>query len=192
MTKRIVTLTGILLIMLTIFLIAGRILVISQPLKKADVIIVLGGGTWERTVYASKLYKGNFSEYVILTNGGSRNHPSTRESEIEIKSLVKSGTPKEVIIPELKALSTYENAKYTKELLKEYNFSSAIIVTSSYHTRRAQYIFNKVYKESGIRLSYYAAPVEDFNPQLWWLSVNGWKYTLSEYTKLVWYIYKYR
>ncbi len=142
-------------ILLTVFLIvffsfilAGRFLDIEQPLQKADVIIVLGGGDGERTLEASKLYKSGLAGKVILSNGGLRNHPFTSVAMQEIGRLKDEGVPQSAIIPELQSQSTYGNAFFTKKVMKAHHFKSAIVVSSSYHMRRAQYIFIKQKKEA--------------------------------------------
>ncbi len=161
----------------------------NRNTEKSDVIIVLGGGDGERTLEASKLYKAHFADYVILSNGGTRDHPSTVVAQQEIGRLIKNGVPQSAIIPELQSLSTYGNAFYTLKIMEKRRFKSAIVVSSTYHMRRAHYIFNKVYRGSNINLIYRGAPTDNdaYYPKTWWTTQAGWMFTTSEYVKLVGY-----
>ncbi len=158
---------------------------------KSDVIIVLGGGSGERELQASRLYKEHYAPYIIVSNGGTRGKPSTEMAEKEIEWLRGYGVPDTAIIPELQSQSTYGNAVFSEVTMEKYNFRSAIVVSSSYHMRRGQYIFNKVFKGSGIRLTYCEAKVPDYSPNLWWTTLRGWGFTMSEYEKLAGYLILY-
>ena len=188
--RRFATVTVVLIIIFW-FLTAGSFLVVNQHPVRSSVIIVLGGGTGERELQASKLYRGKYATYVILSDGGARWHPSTVEAEMEIGWLKTYGVPGTAIIPELHAQSTYGNAIYTKSIMIQHDFRSAIVVSSSYHMRRAQYIFDKVYSGSHIKLTFSAAPVPRYNPSLWWTTQSGWNYVPGEYIKLAGYIIWY-
>ncbi|GGH79953.1 uncharacterized SAM-binding protein YcdF (DUF218 family) [Pullulanibacillus pueri] len=181
------------LILLLLFCLfeAGRYLAVSERPRNADVIIVLGGGDGERALEASKLYKKGYAPYVMLSNGGLRNHPSTVEAEKEMGWLKEDGVPESAIIPELQAQSTYGNAVYSKRMMKKHHFKSAIVVSSSFHMRRSHYIFEKVYAGSGIKLIYHAAPTSYYNPDWWWTTKLGWQFTINEYIKLVGYVVIY-
>lgn len=186
MYRRLVT-----LIVVFCFLLAGRFLVVNQQPVKSDVIIVLGGGGGERQLLASELYKEHYAPFIIVSNGGTRGKPSTEKAQMEIQRLKDEGVPDSAIISELQSQSTYGNAVFTERVMKEHNFHSAIVVSSTYHMRRSQYIFNKVFYGSGVRLTYCAAPVPNYSPTFWWTTTSGWSYTFSEYKKLIGYLIVY-
>ncbi|WP_188687879.1 YdcF family protein [Pullulanibacillus camelliae] len=170
---------------------AGPFLYINEKPVHSDVIIVLGGGAGEREGLASALYKEGYAPYVMVSNGGARDHPTPEVAELEMGWLKADGVPGSAIIPELKAQSTYGNAVYTEKMMKKHGFKSAIVVSSSYHMRRSHYIFQKLYKGSGIALHYKGAKTPHYNPTWWWTTEAGWKNTISEYIKLVGYIVLY-
>lgn len=175
------------LLLLLCFFTAGRYLNIEQKPVKSDVIIVLGGGDGERALEASKLYKAHYAPYVILSNGGTRGRPSTYAAKQEIGWLIDDGVPLSAIIPELQSQSTYGNAVYTKKIMKTHRFKSAIVVSSTYHMRRSQYIFDKVFHHSNIKLIYRGAQTPGYYPTKWWTTDAGWIFTPSEYIKLIGY-----
>jgi uncharacterized SAM-binding protein YcdF (DUF218 family) len=181
----------VVLLLVLCFLFAGKYLDYSTQPVKSDVIIVLGGGNGERESEASHLYKEHYANYVMLTDGGQRSEAYTKKADKEINWLVNDGVPRTDIITELRSRSTYTNALYTKKLMEKYNFKSALVVSSSYHMRRAKYAFSNVYRSSGIKLTYQSAKVPHYMPALWWRNKIGWKYTSSEYVKLVGYWINY-
>ena len=111
-------------------------LVVSVPLKKADALIVLGGEPSARPLLAAKLFKEGVAYKVFVTGIGD----ADRNRQI----LLASGVPRDVIVLEPKASSTYTNARLLKPMLEAYNVHTALIVTSPFHTRRALATFRKV------------------------------------------------
>jgi uncharacterized SAM-binding protein YcdF (DUF218 family) len=173
------------------FLFAGKLLVVNEPPARSDAIIILGGGDGEREQLASTLYKQGYAPVIIVSNGGTRGHPSTVYAKCEIEWLRGYGVPEVAIVPEFEAQSTYGNAVYSEQVMRRHGWKSALVVSSSYHMRRAQYIFNKIYAGSGIRLTYCAAPVVGYVPERWWASYAGRLFTFSEYEKLAGYFVLY-
>jgi uncharacterized SAM-binding protein YcdF (DUF218 family) len=64
-----------------------------------------------------------------------------------------------------------------------------LVVTSAYHSRRALWIFRKVFSGTGIDIGLTAvAPGEQTpSPATWWLQLRGWRTVASEYPKLIYY-----
>ncbi|NJJ41646.1 YdcF family protein [Paenibacillus apii] len=167
------------LLVLTTFLNISRFLFVSDHLRRVDVIIVLSGGEG-RVEKAAQLYKAGYSPFLILTN--SKGHSSKFGNMIE--TALALGIPAKAILTEDRALSTYENAKFTLPLMKEQHFSSAIVVSSDFHMRRVKFIFNQFYKKTGIDLIY-AGAVSGYNEKRWWSDPYSREITITEYTKMV-------
>jgi uncharacterized SAM-binding protein YcdF (DUF218 family) len=189
--RSLIPIAAAVLLVTVFFLLAGKLLVVNEPPALSDAIIILGGGDGERELLASTLYKQHYAPVIIVSNGGTRGHPSTAYALHEIEWLRGYGVPDSAIVPELEAQSTYGNAVYSEKMMLQHHFKSAIVVSSTYHMRRAQYIFNKMYAGSGIRLTYCAAPVIGYSPERWWASYAGRVFTFSEYEKLVGYFVLY-
>jgi uncharacterized SAM-binding protein YcdF (DUF218 family) len=178
------------IITVLLFAFSGRFLVINEHPQKSEVIIVLGGdsGRIEKGV---ELFKDGYASYIMVSDGGSRNHPSTEQADKMIKKAIELGVPKNAIIPEIRSQSTYGNAVYSFELIKKYNFRSALVVSSDYHMLRTKLTFEKVYSNSGIRLTYCAASSTYYS---YFILKNSQsiQFTVSEYLKLIGYIIHYR
>lgn len=157
-------------------------LVISEQPLASDVIIVLGGSS-ERDLYAAELYNLGFSRKIIVSGVS----PS---AGIMAERAVKNGVKREDIILEQKAISTYQNAIFTREIMLDNGFQSAIVVSSPFHMRRSRLVFERVYKNSGISLTYCAVPSSlstdtQRPPAIFRQSV------IVEYVKLIYYWFRY-
>ena len=126
---------------------------------KYDVAIVLGGMgriderqqrfdfgfSGDRLFQTLELYHKKRVGKLLITGGsGSISHPEHREA-VYIKKYLKSiAIPDSAIIIENNSKNTYENAVFTKHILDSMQFrGSILLVTSSFHMRRALAIFNK-------------------------------------------------
>ncbi len=128
-------------------------------MPSAEAIVVLGGATrnyepprimpdmndsGDRLLYAAKLYQEGVAPILILTGGRIQwygGESSEAESMATILELM--GVPRQAMVLESKSLNTYENAIYTKEILKQRNIKNILLVTSAAHMPRSLAIFQK-------------------------------------------------
>lgn len=178
--KLIITVLSIFLLFLLIFYYLlpgiGSFLVIKTNLQHADVIILLGGDK-ERAPYGAKLFKSNYSDKIIFSGVGT----------ITNKQAVELGIAQKDIILEDKSTTTYENAKFSRDIMLQNNFTSAIVVSSPYHMRRVSWLFGSVFKNDNITILY--SPVDNswFKPEKWWTNKREALTVVSEYAKFIYY-----
>lgn len=164
---------------------SGNYLVLRQRLSPCDCIIVLAGERGERVREGIKLFEAGWGKYLIMSGG-------LGEAGIPLSSLmkaqaVKAGVPERFILEENRSEDTGEDAYYTRLLMERHNLKSAVLVTSPYHSRRSMFIFEKIFKNSGIKLISYPVTDSWYNPHQWWKTKRGMKANFSEYNKLLWY-----
>ncbi|WP_226580658.1 YdcF family protein [Halobacillus litoralis] len=165
----------------TLFVLGPEYLIVQEKketLPSSDAIIVLSGGE-NRLEHGVELYKDGAADTLILTN-------ALEEGTTE-EDAVSMGIPERAIIEETKADSTYENATLSKEIMDRENLTSAIVVTSDYHSRRTKMTFEDIYdKDYSLSYSFSASSfnVEDG------LTEKEKKTTFSEYTKLIAYSFR--
>lgn len=163
-----------------IFFNLGVFLTFNQESQdESDIIIALSGESG-RVNIATKLYWNGYGSYLVLSNykeWGSK-HGDMLQTALSL------GIPREAIITEDAAQSTYENAKYTLPIMQEHGFKSAIVVSSDFHMRRVKFNFDRVYKGSGIKLTYVGAD-SGYNANFWWADSYSRSTTLNEYAKLI-------
>ncbi|MHA6533604.1 YdcF family protein [Paenibacillus sp. BAC0078] len=176
---RMIPLYVITLFLLVIFFIAGHFLPVFQSPQQADVIIVLSGGAG-RVEKGVELYKEGYAPYILLSNAKE----STSATGDMLQTALALGIPKDAILTENAALSTYQNAELTLPIMKQHGFTSAIVVSSEFHMRRVKLLFDHVYKKSGIELTYIGAD-SGYNAKYWWSDRYSRETTFNEYTKMI-------
>ncbi|MFD5022791.1 YdcF family protein [Paenibacillus sp. NPDC058367] len=171
--------TILLLIVIICLLESGRFLVISQSPKQVDVIIVLSGGPG-RIERATELYNDGYTMNMILSNS----EENISASGNMFQTAISLGIPKEIITVENIAQSTYQNAEFTLTIMKEKSFRSAIVVSSDFHMRRVKILFDSIYRDTGIKLTYVSAN-SGYNAKRWWSDHYSRETTFNEYTKMI-------
>lgn len=106
-----------------------------------------------------------------------------------MEELVKAGVPADKIriIPGL-ASSTRDEAVIVKEYAERERLQSVLIVTSSYHSRRALRTMQQVFANNGTTLGLEPASA---STAFWWLRPEGWRTVGSEFVKTVYYWFNY-
>ena len=120
-------------LLLAALLLPNQVLCVENGPQKADVIVVLGGGSFERPVRAAELFHENAAPKIILTGAG--------DNDGNRRLLIKKGVPAAAIEQEAESKSTRENALFTIPLLRKEGAHQVILVTSWYHSRRALHCF---------------------------------------------------
>jgi uncharacterized SAM-binding protein YcdF (DUF218 family) len=154
--------------------------VVNEPALKADAIVVLGDDNFyaDRATRAAELFRQGAAPVVIAS--GRRLRPSAGIVELMSHDLIERGVPKENILPLAHdADNTREEAMVIGRFAAEHHLNKLILVTSNFHTRRARYIFQKVFP-SGMELSVASARDGEFDPERWWEKRKSTKEFLGE------------
>lgn len=180
---------------------------ITKNLGKVDAIVVLAGGrrvqakefdddtvsvyTLERLRYAAWLTKR--TGLPLIASGGRIHNETKSESQLMQEVLQKEFI---VIVDHIEeqSKSTYENAMFTAELLKEKKYNKIVLVTHAWHMRRAKSAFEHFDIEvvAGPTAFYSADPdlrLTDFFP-----SVKSLTYTYLAFHEMFghwWYQVRY-
>lgn len=142
--------------------------VIDEPAQHADTIIVLSDDNFygDRATRAAELSRQQVAPVVVAS--GRRLRPNAGIAELIEHDLIERGVPKEKVLRfDHDRNDTIGEAEALANLAKEKHWSSVIIVTSNYHTRRVRYIFAKIFPAE-ITVSVASARDSDFDPEHWW------------------------
>lgn len=159
----------------------------ADPLQKADLIFVFGGGGTTRPVLAAQMYKEGWAPKILFTGRHASYMKDEHKSEAELFAEVahENGVPTADIILEIEAKNTPENAINSVKLLKEQGVlpKSIILTQIEYQMRRAYLTFRAVanWKPELIRRP---APSAKFKRENFWTDKNGWSYVFLEYIKM--------
>ena len=178
---------------------------ISQVPEKADCIVVFAGGVGEsgqvgqgyeeRVKYAVDFYKKGYAKNLIFSSG----YMYIYKEPLIMKALAVSlGVPESVIILESESRNTYENVKFTFNLLNKYGYKKILLVSSPYHMRRTSLVFKKIAKGLEVRYMpvtnslFYAREFKDAKGRKYLRQANvaQIRAIIHEYLGLVYYCWK--
>jgi uncharacterized SAM-binding protein YcdF (DUF218 family) len=175
-------LTGI---AVTVVLLAaiGHVLDVEDPLRPADTIVALSGDTGARTETAVDLWKRLYAPIIIFA-GASEDPNSVASGELMKRDAIAMGVPDAAILVEPSSNTTQENALLVADLMKSRGLTSAILVTSPYHQRRASNLFAKEFAPAKLTFTNYPARDPQWDPNTWWLREPSRTRTAVELAKL--------
>ena len=159
-----------------------------------DTLVVLGSGaeedlpdleTYWRCVYAVRIFRaGSFKRIIVA--GGPPVPGKVPVAAVMAAYLRSANVPADQVLLESSSSSTRENALFVGKMLAGMDAGRVVLLTSDYHTRRAEAVFRK----AGVKIKVVSVPFvlklgnrPSNRPMLLRL-------VLSEYAKLLWYHYK--
>lgn len=164
---------------------AGESWIVDETLDRADAIIVLSDDNFyaDRVTRAAELIREGKAPIVVAS--GRRLRPYAGIAELMQHDLIERGVPKDKIIsfPQ-DADNTLAEAEALRNLVLEKKWTSLLIVTSNYHTRRARYIFRHVFPQR-VDLAIVSARDGDFDPRQWWEKRKSCKELIEEVAALL-------
>ncbi len=144
----------------------GAMLVHSEAPRKADLVVVLAGDSdGSRVLKGAELVREGYAPKLLISNG--RAFYGLDESQAAADFAVSHGYDRNSMILFHKfPNSTEEEAALLVPELRALGVHSILLVTSDYHTARADRIF--VRKAQGIQVTPVAAPDRWFCGGYWW------------------------
>ncbi len=178
---------------------AGLYLEYAQPPQCADAIVVLMGSTGDRSMHAYELFDAGWSQYVLLSETYTEARDLFQKRGIHVPAsadithylLTELGVPDSLItiIPG-NARSTFQEARMLKQWLRQqHTTDTLLLVTSSYHSRRAAITYRHVLgrlDKPPVLLST-PTPYSDFQAQRWWRCRESAKRVVMEYSRLLYF-----
>jgi uncharacterized SAM-binding protein YcdF (DUF218 family) len=181
---------------------AASFLVSQSELASADVLVLLSGASnyRDRAQHAATLWQQRRASRILVTNDGTRGPWSEADQrnlffyERSVSELQRSGVPAaDVDVLPKEVVSTYEEAREVRAYAEANGVNSILVVTSSYHSRRALWTYRRVFSDSKIRIGLSPAGDEGTAKRVWWwLTISGWETVPLEYVKLGYYWIHYR
>jgi uncharacterized SAM-binding protein YcdF (DUF218 family) len=96
---------------------------------------------------------------------------------------------REAVVIENESSNTDENARWLADYSKQKQWRKILLLTSSYHMKRARFIFGRVLnlRENPVDVETLSVYQEPFTSDEWRGDLNGIRVTLMEYLKWVYY-----
>ena len=159
----------------------GAFLIDSQPPQQADLVLVLGGEFWgPRVLTGAELARIGYAPIALISGPPYRDRP---EGELAVEFLVQKGYPRELFqVFGHHASSTIAEAKALRAELARRKVKRVLLVTSSYHSRRAAIVLTLFCP--GVRFISIPAP-SHYHVDEWWHDESSRQIFFSEWSKIL-------
>ena len=162
----------------------------------ADLIFLLAGNVETRAPMAAELFQSGVAQRIVFAQPAESESvkaglvPDTKT--VTLKVLEAAGVPRdkiEVLCSE-PVSSTRDEARALAQYLEERSVTKVLVVTSAFHSRRAQWLVRRELdkKECSTRIA--PVPHTNFDTSNWWKSEQGVSTLILEYASwihnLVW------
>lgn len=173
----------------------GHFLIVEQPVTKADAIVVLSGNAFDRGNEGARLYQHIPVREIICPGGNLEplfliQNDSVYESDMCKKNIIRNGIDSNRITVLHYGTSTAEEADTVLRYCKQKKYSTIIVVSSKFHTRRAGNVYTEKAKPYHISVITRGANSFTFDEEKWWQSEEGMIALNNEYVKLLYYLLK--
>lgn len=194
--------SAVFLLMLGLFLIfGGRFLVYKKvsPIEGETLIVPLMGGLPDRSLEAAALFRETGQASLLFVAPidpekyfmDSLSIPIASTAEQFRKVMIRLGVPPEKVnYLRGPATSTMDEADQVAAYLRSVGtVKRVVVVTSSFHSRRAFRIFKDRFEKAGVHITINVSPSRytDFNPIKWWRRKNDASVVVTEWLKITYY-----
>jgi hypothetical protein len=160
----------------------------AETASKADVIIVLGGGGDHRTATGLDLYKQGMAPRLLLSGAEAKENGEYRDPiDWRADRLVKAGVPRQSILLDPSAGSTWEEAVNALALMRAAGWHKVIVVSDPVHMRRLSWAWHEAAEGSKTSFVLVSAPSGQWTGDGWWRDPSSRRNAVSELAKLVYY-----
>jgi uncharacterized SAM-binding protein YcdF (DUF218 family) len=175
---------------------AADLWIASDPLARADAIVVLGGNSHKRPVEAADLYRKGLANKVLVSRTGGLGPPATgiapSEYERNRTALLRLGVPASAIEMFGKAnANTREEAVALREWAERNAASVFIIPAEIFTARRVQWIFRREFSGSSVTIKVALVEPWQYTREEWWKSEVGLTAFQDEILKYTYYRWNY-
>ena len=157
----------------------------ETEIENSDVILIPGASHPQLAEKAANLYDQGIAPF-ILPSGGSTPHVETTEWDFLRNVGISLGVPPEAILQEDKATNTFENARFSLEVLQQSGIqpNKVVLVCKNYHARRALLTYQIIFPKETV---FYVSPVIDktgTSKDNWFLDEVKINYVMNELEKV--------
>ena len=180
---------------------AGRQIVRNDEMVPSDALIVLGGGEPDREIAAADLFAAKIAPLVILATEREFNAvPELLRRGVRVERPVdqrrrylrEMGVPDAAIVTLPGAeKSTIDEARTLAAWVQKHPIRSLVVVTSTFHSRRAGFIFEWALRGSATAVRVKASAFNRYDPDHWWTDRVTFLAGVVEWQKTIYYRLRY-
>ncbi len=172
---------------------AGRFLLAEEPVPHADVAVVLSGGAVIRALAAADLYRQHRIDRILVIPDPPE---PGRDRLVQLglvdpkqppwpqRILTASGVPADRIASLPYPIDgTINEARAVREFFGDHPPKTLVIVTSEFASRRARWIFRRVFRDQPVTVLSEPSHYDMFQTDRWWAQPRNALMVLTEYEK---------
>jgi uncharacterized SAM-binding protein YcdF (DUF218 family) len=170
----------------------------ADPLQRADVIVVLAGARVDRWLEAVDLYKEGWAPRMLLSPGPvsaleerlrSQGLKLPREGDTARDAVISLGVPANAVeVMPGGVDNTAAEAATLRGMLPAGSVHRVIVVTSTYHVRRAGFAFKRELEGTGIEVVARGSRYTEARPARWWTRREDIRFLMNEVPKYLVYL----
>ena len=169
---------------------------VSDPVSRADAIVVLSGGLATRPFVAAELWRRGLADKILISQAPEERAVSMgampSHTELNREILLKWGVPAGAIETFGTAnRSTRDEAVALREWAKRNAVSSFIIPTEIFPARRVRWIFRRAFFGTTVSIEVLSVEPPDYTRRDWWKTEHGLVAFQNEVFKYIYYRLKY-
>jgi uncharacterized SAM-binding protein YcdF (DUF218 family) len=175
---------------------AADLWIVSDPISRADAIVVLGGGLATRPFIAAELWRRGLADKILISQVPEERAVSMgaipSDTELNREILLKSGVPPRAIETSGTAnRNTREEAVALSEWAERNAASAFIIPTEIFPARRVRWIFRREFSDTAVIIEVPSFEPPDYTRRDWWKTEKGRDAFQTEFLKYIYYRLKY-
>jgi uncharacterized SAM-binding protein YcdF (DUF218 family) len=161
----------------------GAALIVADPIKAVDAVVVLSGDDGDRLAVAVEMHKKGLAPNLVITY-------TDRQSNQRLKNeAIQAGFPAgNIYITQKRVDSTVDEAHAVFQLAQDKGWDELMVVTDPFHSFRARFIFRREMAGSGIEIFFRPVPGHWFRSPSWFFHPQGWVFVFLEITKFFGYL----
>lgn len=140
----------------------------SGPPAKADLLVVLGGGTLSRVRHAAELYRLKHADAVLLFTDLDHSALAGTGCGSAKEYLHKLGVPQSAVTHIQSVSNTLEEAEALAMCAASNHLQAVTVVTDAYHARRAGLAIRAALARQGVTFTLCASPLSVERLAHWW------------------------
>jgi uncharacterized SAM-binding protein YcdF (DUF218 family) len=175
---------------------AASLWIVSDPVTRADAIVILGGNFHERPLVAADLYRRGVANRILVSQTVDVQQASVAvsptDTELNRAALLKLGVPSAAVESFGNAnTNTREEAVAVRQWAERNAASKFIIPTEIFSARRVRWIFQRELSGSGVTIEVPSFEPPSYTRGEWWKAEQGVIAFQNELIKYMYYRLRY-
>jgi uncharacterized SAM-binding protein YcdF (DUF218 family) len=175
---------------------ATNLWIVSDPVSRANAIVVLGGGLEIRPFVAAELWRRGLADKILISRGLEERAASLgaipSDSELNREVLLKLGVPAGAIEKFGTASTNTRDEAVALREWAERNAATVFIIPSEiFPARRVRWIFRREFFGTAISIEVPSFDPPGYTRWDWWKTEKGLVAFQTEFLKYIYYRLKY-